>query len=87
MTFNAIVHRDYGFSGSTLVSMYEDRLEILSLGGLAEGITYQDMMLGASIQRNPGLCEVFYRLHYIEAFGTGVRRILSDYEGVSLKPG
>ena len=84
--FNAMVHRDYGFSGSTLVSLYEDRLEILSLGGLAEGVTYQDMMMGVSIQRNPKLAEVFFRLHYIEAFGTGVHRILRAYEGCARQP-
>ena len=84
--FNAAVHRDYAFSGSTLVKLYDDRLEVLSLGGLTEGITYHDMMLGASIQRNPRLAEVFYRLHYIEAFGTGVQRIISDYEKTEAKP-
>ena len=84
--FNAFVHRDYGFSGSILVSVYEDRIEILSLGGLAEGVTYNDMMLGVSIPRNPKLAEIFYRLHYIEAFGTGVRRILTDYAECEEKP-
>lgn len=84
--FNAFVHRDYGFSGSILVSVYEDRIEILSLGGLAEGVTYNDMMLGVSISRNPKLAEIFYRLHYIEAFGTGVRRILTDYAECEEKP-
>ncbi|WP_026760321.1 RNA-binding domain-containing protein [Selenomonas ruminantium] len=84
--FNAFVHRDYGFSGSILVSVYEDRIEILSLGGLAEGVTYNDMMLGVSIPRNPKLAEIFYRLHYVEAFGTGVRRILTDYAECEEKP-
>lgn len=84
--FNAFVHRDYGFSGSILVSVYEDRIEILSLGGLAEGVTYNDMMLGVSIPRNPKLAKIFYRLHYIEAFGTGVRRILADYANSEEKP-
>ena len=84
--FNAFVHRDYGFSGSILVSVYEDRIEILSLGGLAEGVTYRDMMLGVSIPRNPKLAEIFYRRHYIEAFGTGVRRILTDYAECEEKP-
>ena len=84
--FNAFVHRDYGFSGSILVSVYEDRIEILSLGGLAEGVTYNDMMLGVSIPRNPKLAEIFYRLHYIETFGTGVRRILTDYADCEEKP-
>lgn len=84
--FNAVAHRDYAFSGSTLVSLYEDRIEILSLGGLAEGATYQDMMMGVAIQRNPKLAEIFYRLHYIEAFGTGVQRIQRTYADSARKP-
>ena len=84
--FNAFVHRDYGFSGSLLVSVYDDRMEILSLGGLAEGMTYNDMMLGVSISRNPKLAEIFYRLHYIEAFGTGVRRIFAGYGDGEIQP-
>lgn len=84
--FNAVAHRDYAFSGSTLVSLYEDRIEILSLGGLAEGATYQDMMMGVSIQRNPKLAEIFYRLHYIEAFGTGVQRIQRTYADSDRQP-
>lgn len=86
VVFNAAVHRDYAFSGSTLVKLYDNRLEVLSLGGLTEGITYRDMMLGASIQRNSKLAEIFYRLHYIEAYGTGVHRIISDYEKAEAKP-
>jgi ATP-dependent DNA helicase RecG len=34
---NAIIHRDYAFSGSTLINIYDDRIEIVSLGGLVKG--------------------------------------------------
>ena len=49
---NAVVHRDYAFSGSILVSIFDDRIEIVSIGGLVNGISYDDMMVGVSIQRN-----------------------------------
>ena len=45
---NAIVHRDYSFSGSTFINLYSDRLEFLSLGGLVPGLSLKAAMLGAS---------------------------------------
>lgn len=83
---NAVVHREYALSGSTLVSMFDNAIEILSLGGLPEGLTYADMMAGASIQRNPHLANVFYRLEYIEAYGTGIRKIRECYQGTGAEP-
>lgn len=83
---NAIVHREYALSGSTLVSLFDHAVEILSLGGLPEGLTYDDMMAGASIQRNPHLANIFYRLEYIEAYGTGVRKMLECYRGTGAEP-
>ena len=46
---NAVVHRDYAFSGSILVSIFDDRIEIVYIGGLVNGISYDDMMVGVSI--------------------------------------
>ncbi len=83
---NAIVHRDYSFSGSTLISIFDDRVEIVTIGGLIKGISYDDMMLGVSIQRNENLANVFYRLGLIEAFGTGIPKIMKSYSKYSVKP-
>lgn len=83
---NAIVHRDYAVSTSTLLSVYADRMELLSIGGLAGGISYDDMMLGVSYCRNQKLANVFYRLGLIEAYGTGIKKIMSSYEGCALRP-
>lgn len=69
---NSLVHRDYSFSASTLVSVYHDRIEIVSAGGLPAGIELDDIMLGLSVCRNPKLAAVFYRLQLIEAYGTGL---------------
>lgn len=83
---NALVHRDYSFSGSTLISIFDDRIEILSLGGLVKGIAYDDIMLGASILRNKKLANIFYRLKLIEAYGTGMPKIMSSYNNYPVKP-
>ncbi len=39
---NSMVHRDYSFSGSNLVNVYEDRIEFVSLGGLVSGLGVSD---------------------------------------------
>lgn len=83
---NAIVHRDYAFSGSTLISIFDDRMEIVTIGGLVKGISLDDIMLGVSILRNQRLANVFYRLKLIEAYGTGMPKIMSCYDDYAVKP-
>lgn len=83
---NALVHRDYAFSDSTLISLFDDRIEFVSIGGLVRGITFDDMILGISVARNRNLANVFYRLTLIEAYGTGMPKIIRSYEGYVAKP-
>lgn len=83
---NSLVHRDYSFSASTLISVYEDRIEFTSIGGLPAGIALEDIMIGLSVCRNPKLANVFYRLELIEAYGTGMKKIMSAYETSTKKP-
>lgn len=83
---NSLVHREYSFSGSTLISIFEDRMEFVSIGGLVKGITFDDIMLGVSITRNEKLANIFYRLGLIEAFGTGISKILKSYENSANQP-
>lgn len=83
---NAVVHREYSFGASTLVNIYEDRIEFLSLGGIISGLSLEAVMLGVSQSRNEKLADVFYRLHLIEAYGTGIQKILLNYKNYNLKP-
>lgn len=83
---NAIVHREYAFSGSTIINLYSDRLEIISLGGLVSGMSLEAAMLGASQPRNEKLASLFYRMKLIEAYGTGISKIISCYKGLSVQP-
>lgn len=83
---NAVVHRDYSFSESTLVSIFEDRIEFVTIGGLVRGITLDDVKLGVSVLRNQYLANVFYRLKLIEAYGTGILKINECYEDYKVKP-
>ena len=83
---NCLVHRDYGYSSSILISMYEDRLEFTSIGGLVTGVTLEDVMMGISVCRNKKLANVFYRLELIEAYGTGIQKIMNAYQDQFIKP-
>ena len=83
---NAITHRDYSFSGSTLISIFDDRIEFVTIGGLVRGLTFDDIMLGVSALRNQNLANVFYRLNLIEAYGTGILKINESYADCAAKP-
>ena len=83
---NALLLRDYCIEGSILVSLFDDRLEFVSLGGVMPGVTRDLMLAGVSVARNDKLAQLFYRLKMIEAFGTGIPRIFSAYENAHAKP-
>lgn len=83
---NAITHRDYSFSGPTLISIFDDRIEFVTIGGLVRGLTFDDIMLGVSALRNQNLANVFYRLKLIEAYGTGILKINENYADCTVKP-
>ncbi len=83
---NALVHRDYGFSGSVMVNVFDDRIEFVSLGGLVSGLSKEDILRGVSQTRNKNLANIFYRLKHIEAYGTGIQRIFDLYEDSGKQP-
>ena len=83
---NSLVHRDYSFRASTLVSIYDDRIEFVSIGGLLPGLALDDLMMGVSVCRNPDLANVFYRLQLIEAYGTGMKKIMGAYADAAVQP-
>lgn len=83
---NAIIHRSYNYTGSILISLYDNRIEFVSLGGLVKGIDLEDLYLGVSETRNPNLANVFFRLKYVESFGTGIGRIIESYKNSVKQP-
>lgn len=83
---NLLVHREYSFRASTFISLYTDRIEFTSIGGLVSGVTLKDVMMGISVCRNVKLANVFYRLELIEAYGTGILKIMGAYAGTGKEP-
>ena len=84
---NALIHRTWDVNSNIRISMYEDKIEISSPGGLPSGISEKEYLNGQISQlRNPILANIFFRLKYIEMFGTGIRRINESYKDYAIKP-
>ena len=84
---NALVHRTWDINAHIKVSMYDDKIVITSPGGLPKGLSKEEYISGnISYLRNPVIGNVFFRLGYIEMFGTGIGRILASYELFTKKP-
>ncbi|MCD6435957.1 MAG: AAA family ATPase, partial [Clostridiales bacterium] len=83
---NSIIHREYSYSGSILISIFDDRIEIVTIGGLVSGIELEDIFMGVSQSRNERLAAIFHRLNLVEAYGTGISKIMKSYENKGIKP-
>ncbi|WP_022819585.1 ATP-binding protein [Fusobacterium russii] len=84
---NALIHRTWDVNSNIRISMYEDKIEISSPGGLPVGISEKEYLNGQISQlRNPIIGNIFFRLKYIEMFGTGIRRINESYKDLTAKP-
>jgi ATP-dependent DNA helicase RecG len=83
---NSVTHRNYNIGGSILVSMFSDRTEILSLGGLLPGLTQELVRTGVSVLRNDKLAALFFRLNLIDSYGTGIPRIFETYATFNVTP-
>lgn len=79
---NTIVHRDYDYSGSSIINIFSNRIEFVSIGGLVKGLTLPDIINGVSQSRNMVLANIFYRLKLMESYGTGIQRIMESYVGI-----
>ena len=98
---NALVHRDYLLTSTDIeLSVYSDRLEIVSPGRLPNGITPDRMLVGTRTHRNQLLMNVMSAYHYSESMGMGVLKkivpgmkahnrtepeLVADYERFTLR--
>ena len=80
MIINAHCHRNLIEASSVQVAVYDDRLEVTSPGGLYNGLTYEEIMQGHSKLRNRAIANIFNQMGLVEAWGTGIRRIVEAAE-------
>ncbi|MCD8097385.1 MAG: putative DNA binding domain-containing protein [Lachnospiraceae bacterium] len=83
---NALVHRDYSYSGSIIINVNNSCIEFISIGGLLPGLSIDDIRSGISQPRNRKLAEIFHRLKLIESYGTGIRKIYALYKNCAAQP-
>ena len=84
---NALIHRCWDIQAHIKVAMFDDRIEVVSPGGLPSGIQKEHYLNGnLSVLRNPILANVFFRLNLVEIFGTGIMRIKEAYKGSVRQP-
>ena len=74
---NAVLHRSYLDKSCIQVSLYDDRLEVSSPGMLFGGLDLETAKLGKSTCRNEAIAEAFHYMHIVEAWGTGIPRIIN----------
>jgi len=83
---NAIIHRDYGMRGTSLmVEVYDDRVEIVNPGGLPAGLERKDFGK-ISVRRNERIADLFFRMDKVELAGTGLRRMREAMSAAELPP-
>lgn len=72
---NALVHRDYLLSATDIeLSLFKNRLEIISPGRLSNGITVEKMKTGCRAARNQLLKDILRDYGYMEHIGMGIPR-------------
>ena len=76
---NAIMHNDYVRGGSPLFEIYDDRINIVSYGGLVPELSKEEFFSGCSMPRNRELMRVFRDMELVENFGSSMRRIMQIY--------
>ena len=84
---NAIIHRDYTKNSDIKVAIYDDIVEIVSPGGLPNGLTIEEVFNGRSELRNKVIARVFKELGYVETWGSGIIRIaeICKQEGIKFE--
>ncbi|MBP5283663.1 MAG: winged helix-turn-helix transcriptional regulator, partial [Treponema sp.] len=72
---NAVMHRNYLLNSYIQICIFDDRVEIVSPGGIFGGLTVEDILGGRSSIRNEVLADAFLKMRLVEHWGSGLKRI------------
>ena len=81
---NALVHRDLLRPAPIRIFVFDNRVEIISPGALAGGLTEDDIRSGKTYQRNPYMAIFATNALYYRGIGSGIVRILAEYPDIQL---
>ena len=82
---NALVHRDLLRPAPIRLFVFDDRVEVISPGALAGGLTEEDIRNGKTYQRNPYMATFATNALYYKGIGSGIVRILAEYPEIQLE--
>ena len=87
IVINMIVHRDYRDCSSSIIKIYDDRIEFYNPGKLYGGITIQDLLYGKYISRsrNKMISRAFKEVGLIEKSGSGIIRVRNICKDFGIK--
>lgn len=81
---NALAHRDLLRPAPIRIFVFDNRVEIISPGALAGGLTEDDIRSGKTYQRNPYMAIFATNALYYRGIGSGIVRILAEYPDIQL---
>ena len=76
---NAFVHNDYSDLMCPAFYIFSDRIEIVSYGGLIDGMSKQELISGCSRPRNRELMRIFHDVDLVEQLGTGMEKMMAVF--------
>ena len=82
---NALVHRDLLRPAPIRLFVFDNRVEVISPGALAGGLTEEDIRNGKTYQRNPYMATFATNALYYKGIGSGIVRILAEYPDIRLE--
>ena len=85
LIINAVMNCSFLQNSRIQVAIYDDRLEITSPGGLMPGVTLDKMKEGYSKIRNRALAHAFSYMNLIEAWGSGIPKLLESMREYGLR--
>ena len=76
---NAVLHNKWIEGNEPMITVFSDRIEILSRGTIAPAQTLEGFYLGESVPVNEKLSEIFAQLRISDKSGRGVPKIVETY--------
>ena len=71
---NAFAHRDWTRQSAVQLTVFADRLEVVSPGSLPNGVTVEKAKEGLRVARNPNIVNILRDYDFMEHRGMGIRR-------------
>lgn len=83
---NALIHRDYfKYNVQTQIKVFNDYIWYFNIGGLADGITMEQLKTAhPSVTRNPLILHILYLAGLVEEYGSGIQRIEDAFSNAGL---